>query len=1155
MAFIPLRVHTAFSLSEGAIHIKSLAKKCKELELNSIAVTDTNNLFGAFQFSKMISGEGVQPIIGCEISVKIPPTDPRLQSTRPNLNLVSDKLVLLAKGELGYKNLMKISSQAFRNGYEGEGRAEVSLDFIKEHSSDLICLTAGTEGSVGRLLAGSSHEAAEKALVDLKQTFGDRLYVEITRQGHEAEEVIEASLIDLAYKHDIPLVATNPAYFLEPDLYEAHEALLCIAGGNYISQDDRRKSSANFYLKSQQEMEELFKDLPEALENTVQIAKRCAFMVRGSKPLLPPFETPLGEKDELSKQAHEGLKMRLETQVFEEGMSEDKKADLTKEYTERLDFELSIINQMGFDGYFLIVADFIKWAFDNGVPVGPGRGSGAGSVVAWSLKITGLDPIRYGLLFERFLNPERVSMPDFDIDFCQERRDEVINYVSQKYGSDHVAQIITFGKLQAKAVVRDVGRVLQMPYGQVDRLSKLIPNNPANPPTLQEAIDGEPLLQEERRREESVDRLLTIGLKLEGLYRHASTHAAGVVIGGKPLEEIVGIYYDPKSAMPATQFNMKDVESVGLVKFDFLGLKTLSVLKRAVKFAAQKGVEVNLDTIPMDDRKSYELLHRMETVGIFQLESSGMRDVVGKLKPDHIEDITALVALYRPGPMENIPKFVASKHGLEDVTYPHPLLEETLRETYGVAVYQEQVMKIAQVFAGYTLGGADLLRRAMGKKIKEEMDAQRKIFVDGAAKCNNVPEKDALSVFEQVEKFAGYGFNKSHAAAYAFITYQTAYMKANFPAEFMAASMAFDMNNVDKLAVFKQDIERMGKKVLPPDINLSDASFKVEETEDGLTVRYALGALKNVGEAAMEMVVAEREKNGPFKDIIDFARRLDSKVVNKRQLENLICSGSFDSLHKNRKQLLENMDLILSHSGEAIAERESKQVSLFGGGDNAPSLPQVKLSEVGSWPKLEELQREFDAVGFYLTAHPMEGYGDLLAKTHKVKANTLIEYLERGGGESFKIAGIIISKQERTSKASGKKFAFVQLSDETGVYEVGVFSETYLQYREQIQPGLAVSLGVSGKMDEGSPRVTLQSMETLDAVLAKVPNTIHIKADNIKAIQDLAKTLEEYKKGKSEIKLTLETTDAVVDLQLPQKYTIGEHQKSELFSIKGLEAG
>lgn len=1167
--YVPLRVHTPFSLAEGAVRIPDLLQRCKIQGYPAVGITDTHTLSGAFQFSKALSKIGVQPLIGCKISLSLRDQDPRHRLNRNGSmgTMSPDRLIVFAKNHHGYQNLIKISSQIFRNSHQTGGMPEISLDFLKAHHQDLLVLTGGTEGPVGRLILHRAFEAAHDVLLSLREIFGNRLYVELTRLGIPGEKDIEPFLIDWAYTQGLPLVGTNPAYFLDPAFHEAHEVLLCIAEGKYISQTDRRTSSPEYRLKTPEEMAALFADLPEALESTVEISKRCAFMVQESKPLLPSFPTPLGEHQELRRQAWEGLAQRLETQVFAEQDSPEQREKIRSLYAQRLEFELEVIHKMGFDGYFLIVADFIQWAFAQKIPVGPGRGSGAASVVAWSLKITGLDPLRFGLLFERFLNPERVSMPDFDIDFCQERRDEVIAYVAQKYGSHRVAQIITFGKLQARAVVRDVGRVLQMPYGQVDRLCKLIPQNPTNPLTLEQAIASEPQLQEARDTEESVERLLHIGLQLEGLYRHASTHAAGVVISGKPLEEIVGLYYDPRSALPATQFNMKDIESVGLVKFDFLGLKTLSVLQKTLELLEKRGVFLTLDTLSLEDEKTYALLQRVETIGIFQLESSGMRDVLGKMKPDRIEDLIALVALYRPGPMENIPQYIACKHGEQGVTYPHKLLESVLKETYGIAVYQEQVMEIAQVFAGYTLGGADLLRRAMGKKIKAEMDAQRQTFIEGAQK-QGVGSAEAKAVFEQVEKFAGYGFNKAHAAAYGILSYQTAFLKANTPVEFMAASMTFDQHNTDKLAIFKQDLDRMGIALLPPDINHSEAFFKVEpltqrdpgkqgdpgenEKQGTMAIRYALGALKNVGEGAMQAVVEEREARGPFEDILDFARRLESHVLNKRQLENLIQAGAFDRLHPNRYHLMVHMEFILSHLGRAHQERHSKQSDFFSTLPAKGGLKSSLPAEEGTWSPLEKLQKEFEAVGFYLSAHPLEAYASVLEKSHKIKARQLPEFLNRQGGEPFKLAGILISKQERISKNSGQRFAFAQFSDETGIFEVGVFSDVFTQYRDILTPGLAVSLTVSGRMEETHSRLTLKSLEKLEEIDSKTEATLSLKIMDLGALQGLQKLFSSLPKGKTKILLTVATEGYDVEIALPHGYALGQEKKSQLFALKGV---
>jgi len=998
--FVHLRLHSAYSLLEGAIRIKDLPKLCKADGMPALALTDSGNLFGALEFSEVLAGAGIQPIVGCTLPVLLDETDEPGRGARRE---ISGTLALLAKDEAGYRNLMKLSSRAFL-GPEAGDFPHVSLADVETFSEGLICLTGGPAGVVNRLLTGAQRPAAEELLLRLKAVFGDRLYVELQRHGLDAEWQAEGALIDMAYARDLPLVATNEPYFVHEEEFEAHDAMICIAEGSYVSQGNRRRLTPEHRFKSQSEMQALFQDLPEALENTVEIARRCAYRPRTRKPILPKFSAGGSEADELRRQAEEGLSARL-AQV--EAVAPE------AEYRARLAFELDVIIKMDFPGYFLIVADFIKWAKAQGIPVGPGRGSGAGSVVAWALTITDLDPLRFGLLFERFLNPERVSMPDFDIDFCQDRRDEVIRYVQNRYGYEQVAQIITFGKLQARAVLRDVGRVLQLPYGQVDRLCKLVPNNPANPVTLAEAIKGEPRLQEARASEEAVAKLLEIGQRLEGLYRHASTHAAGVVIGDRPLDELVPLYRDPRSDMPVTQFNMKWVEPAGLVKFDFLGLKTLTVLDQAVKLLARRGIEVDLAHLPLGDARTYEMLGRGETVGVFQLESSGMRDVLRKLNADRFEDIIALVALYRPGPMDNIPKYINCKHGREKPDYLHPLLEPVLRETNGVIIYQEQVMQIAQILSGYSLGEADLLRRAMGKKIKAEMEAQKERFVSGAL-AKGIDKGQASTIFELVDKFAGYGFNKSHAAAYALVAYQTAWLKANYPVEFIAASMSLDLNNTDKLNIFKQDAQRLGIRVRPPSVNQSEAIFAVMDGE----IVYALAAIKNVGLQAMEHLVEVRREGGPFRDLFDFARRVNPRFINKRAFENLARAGAFDCLNPDRAQVLAAIDLLLGTASAAAQERETKQVNLFGDEAGAkvanPSLPDVE-----AWTPMQRLNEEFNAIGFYLSGHPLDDYQTALRRANVV---THAELLARSNQVEF-VAGTVAARQERKSK-KGNPFAF-----------------------------------------------------------------------------------------------------------------------------------
>ncbi|MGH6994565.1 MAG: DNA polymerase III subunit alpha, partial [Stellaceae bacterium] len=847
----------------------------------------------------------------------------------------------------------------------------------------------------------------------------------------------------------LPLVATNDVHFAERDDYEAHDVLLCIAQGTTIADGNRKRLTREHYFKSANEMRIAFADVPEACDNTLVIAQRCAFMPEPRQPILPPYKSASGrdEAAELREAAAAGLERRL-ARALPPDLDAAQRDAAAAPYRERLAFELDVIVKMGFAGYFLIVAEFIQWAKAQNIPVGPGRGSGAGSLVAWSLTITDLDPLRLGLVFERFLNPERVSMPDFDIDFCQDRRDEVIRHVQERYGSDRVAQIITFGKLQARAVLRDVGRVLGMPYGQVDRICKMVPNNPAAPVTLQQAIDGEPMLQQMRDDDPQVARLIEIALQLEGLYRHASTHAAGVVIGDRPLDELVPMYRDPRSSMPVTQFSMKYVEAAGLVKFDFLGLKTLTVLAKARDLLAARGVAIDLTNLPLDDSKTFRLLAHGETVGVFQLEGAGMRDVLKKLDADRFEDIVAVNALYRPGPMENIPRYIAVKHGNERPEYMHPDLEPILEETQGIIIYQEQVMEIAKVLSGYSLGSADLLRRAMGKKIKSEMEAQRKQFIDGA-KSHGVNDRLAEYIFEQVAKFAGYGFNKSHAAAYALVGYQTAYLKANYPVEFMAASMTLDLGNTDKLNIFRQECDRLGIKLLPPDINRSDVEFAVETAGEGGAIRYALAAVKGVGSGAMREVVAERAAHGPFKNLFDLAARIDPRHFNKRQFESLVKAGAFDAIAPNRAQAFAAIELLLRHANAAANERTSQQVNLFGaaaGPAAGPALPAAT-----DWPLAERLQKEFEAIGFYLSSHPLSPYGKSLARLGVLRFADLARR-PAGAETRVKLAGVIIGSKERTS-ARGNRFAFLQVSDMSGIYEVMAFSEVLRDSRPLLESG------------------------------------------------------------------------------------------------------
>lgn len=1079
--FIHLHLHSAYSLAEGAIRPKELVKACKKQGIPAVAVTDTNNLFGALEFAMAAAEEGVQPILGCQLQVDI---DGR-------------QVVLLVQNEQGYKNLSKLVSDAYM---QKETAPQSSIAALDGHTDGLICLSGGP-------MKGVTEEAD---ILKLKDLFGGRFYIELQRHGLPQEDQMEAQLFDLAYAHDIPLVATNDSYFMERGMHEAHDALLCIADGRYVNEDDRRKVTPEHYFKSPAEMISLFKDVSEAIDNTVNIAKRCHFLLKPIDPILPPFEGEQGnnEVEELRAQAKDGLQWRLDNYV-------DKDAD-RQPYWDRLEFELGTIEGMGFPGYFLIVSDFIKWAKDHDIPVGPGRGSGAGSVVAWALKITDLDPLEFNLLFERFLNPERVSMPDFDVDFCQDRRDEVIRYVQEKYGYDRVAQIITFGKLQARAVVRDVGRVLQIPYPVVDRLAKMIPNNPAAPITLEEALEQDADLRAERDKDDTNKKLINIALKLEGLYRHASTHAAGVVIADRPLHELVPLYRDPRSDMPVTQFNMKYVEQAGLVKFDFLGLKTLTVVQKAVENIRQTtGLEIDVLKLPFDDEKTFELLSKGASTGVFQLESTGMRDVLRKMKPNRLEDIIALVSLYRPGPMDNIPKYISTKEGKEEPDYLHPKLQPILEETFGIMIYQEQVMQAAQILSGYSLGGADLLRRAMGKKIKEAMDAEREKFVKGAADYNNVSADHAGAVFDQIAKFAGYGFNKSHAAAYALIAYQTAWLKANYPVEFMAALMTLDMGNTDKLSSFKQDLDKLGIRLLGPDINQSSVEFKVE---DG-AIRYALAALKGVGEGAMERLIEERVANGTYKDLADFAARMDSKAMNKRQFEGLVCAGAFDSVFPDRAQLHAGVETILKHASSLADEKESGQVSLFGGEDSTKELPPLPAGE--PWDPLDKLSYEFGAVGFYLSAHPLDSRAEQFARMNVKMMADVEEELNDKPSTRVQMAGILIKKQERVSSKSGNKFAFLQLSDSTGVYEVMIFSDTLARSRDFLEPGTPLLVTVDAESREDQVRYTGQRVEPLEEAMANKLQEVVIEMDASAPAARLKEFLDIEGEGRVKIMMLL----------------------------------
>ncbi|GLQ20284.1 DNA polymerase III subunit alpha [Algimonas porphyrae] len=1108
--FVHLRMRSPYSLLEGALKMKETADRLNSYRQPAIAITDTNNLCGALEFSEVMVGAGIQPIIGVTLSMD-------LEGERQPGQLHKDpdgSLVLLAQNETGYENLMALSSEAFLD-VDGMEVPHIKASRLTGRTEGVIALTGGTDGALDRLLIQGRPDEARRWLSILAAQFPNALYVELQRHGLPEQSRIEPELIDLAYAMDLPLVATNDPYFLGPEMYDAHDTLLAMSEGSYVLEQDRRKLTTRHYLKSSEEMLALFSDLPEALANTLAIAQRCAFRAPKRKPILPHFgDGSQSEDDILSVEAHAGLEARLESVPL---------AEPREVYFERLEFELNVIREMGFPGYFLIVSDFIKWAKAQNIPVGPGRGSGAGSVVAWALTITDLDPLRFGLLFERFLNPERVSMPDFDIDFCQERRGEVIDYVRHKYGDGQVAQIITFGTLQARAVVRDVGRVMQMPLGQVDRLAKLVPNNPASPVTLQQAINMESALQDARRSDPTVRRLLDTALSLEGLYRNASTHAAGVVIGDRPLTELVPLYRDPRSEVPATQFTMKWAEKAGLVKFDFLGLKTLTVIDRCLGLLRKDGIEVDLASVDTSVPEPYKPLADGLTAGVFQLESSGMRDALRKLAPDSIEELTAIISLYRPGPMRNIPDFIERKFGRQDIRYPHPKLQELLEETYGIIIYQEQVMEIAKILSGFSLGDADLLRRAMGKKDQAEMDRQRDKFIDGAV-ARGVDRDQAAGIFDLVNEFAGYGFNKSHAAAYAMISFQTAYLKALYPAHFLAAIMSLDLGVAEKLAFFFQEAKRIGVEVQPPCVNRSMADFDVKDGK----VLYALGALKNVGLEAMKHVVSVRESGGLFTDIYDFARRVDMRIVNKRAMENLARSGAFDGLGVSRATALASAEILQKIGALATHERESAQVNLFGGIEDA--TPDPDLIVQSDWSTVEALEHELGAVGFYFGGHPLDEY--LSDDTHSVVLSNQLEECVAKGKKNFRVAGIVRRRQERSSK-HGKRFAYLGLSDPTGEYELFIREDLLFSKRDTMSAGNAVICEVRVEGEGGDVRFFAQSVSLLSGSDRSETGTAPPRGLRIRLRDARAETLDELEAMLCKLRDAPHLQSGVIELSAP----------------------
>src|SRR6516225_1763090 len=1155
-AFVHLHVHSSYSLLEGALTIARLAELAKNDRQPALALSDTDSMFGALEFSEKLANSGIQPIVGCAMAVDFGDVENR--NTEHNW----PRLVLLAADESGYRSLMQLCSRAYLETAAQE-RPHIKVSWLNETTHGLIALSGGPNGPLDVAIVAGQHPVASSRCQALQRLFGDRLYIELQRHGMASERLAEPQLIDLAYAHGLPLVATNEPFFATRDDYEAHDALLCIAEGKLVADGERRQLTPEHRFKTRAEMAALFADLPEALAATIEIAQRCVFRPRTQAPILPRFAAGRSERaaanengerdqqvqeaaeaEELRRAARSGLERRLQRYGTAPGHS-------VEDYNERLEFELGVIVNMHYAGYFLIVADFIQWAKAQDIPVGPGRGSGAGSLVAYALTITDLDPIRFALLFERFLNPERISMPDFDVDFCQDRRDEVIRYVQEKYGRDQVAQIITFGTLQARGVLRDVGRVLQMPYGQVDKLCKLVPQNPTNPISLKRAIDDEPRLQAARDTEPVVRRAFDIAQKLEGLHRHASTHAAGIVIGDRPLAELVPLYRDPKSLMPVTQFNMKWVEPAGLVKFDFLGLTTLTVLDLAVKLVKRRGIELDLATVPLDDAKSYEMLARGETVGVFQVESAGMRRALVDMRPDRFEDLIVLVALYRPGPMANIPTYCARKHGIELPDFIHPKLEEVLRETYGIITYQEQVQQIARDLAGYSLGKADILRRAMGKKDRKEMAAQRDSFVAGAV-ARSIGRADAEVIFDTCAKFAEYGFNKSHSAPYALLTYQTAYMKANYPVEFMAASMTLDMGNTDKLAEFRDEAERLGIEVEPPSVNRSGVEFEVE----GDTIHYALAALRGVGRQAVESIVAARGEHA-FADLSDFGRRINPRAVNKRVLESLAAAGAFDCIEKNRARAFAAVDAILATAQRTQDDIARGQSELFAG---AAAHSSIAVPALEPWLPAERLQREYEAVGFFLSGHPLDDYTAALKRLRVQSWAEFARAVKTGAGAG-RVAGTVVSRMERRTK-SGSKMGIIGLSDPSGHYEAVLFTEGLAQYRDLLEPGSAMLLFLTAEVQGDEVRARIQSVEPLDEAAARMHRGLRVFLRDTEPLAGVARRLEASQKGGNgngadaadgEVSMVLLLRNgSEVEVKLPGRFKVSPQIAGAIKAVSGV---
>ena len=1100
---INLKIHSQFSICEGAIKINQLSDFCKKNKVSAVGICDNENLSGALEFSNELSKLGIQPIIGTTIYLK----------DTVDKEIFYGKISLFAKNNKGYKNLLKLSSKSYLNLKDEDNKPNISFDLLTRYLDGIIILIGGSKSFFSDLFIKNKDNYCNKKIYELKKIFNNNIYIEIQRHNEPHESQLEKKLIKAATELKIPLIATNEVFYLNQNEYAAHDAYICVGEKNYVNDKNRLKYSDQHYFMQSEQLADLFKDLPDALENNKNFKYRFCYYPKKSKPLLPHFvDENMDVNKVLKDKAEQGLQERLNKFIYPQHKNEIEREDIKKLYDTRLQYEVSVISNMKFSGYFLIVSDYINWAKSNNIPVGPGRGSGAGSLVAWCLSITDLDPIRFGLIFERFLNPDRISMPDFDIDFCQEGRDDVIKYVKDKY-PNKVAQIITFGKLQARMALRDIGRVLGLPYGRVDQLCKMIPFDPSRPLSLAESIAIEPRLQKEEKNDPIIKKLINYSLQLEGLYRNVATHAAGVVIGDRDLDELVPLYKDLSSTLPipVTQFDMKSSEETGLVKFDFLGLKTLTVIKKTIDFIHNDDAFFDINKIDLSDKKTFELLSSGETMGIFQLESSGMREVLKQLKPNQFEDIIALVALYRPGPMQNIPTYIARKHGKEQPDYLHENLKDILKETYGVIIYQEQVMQIAQALSGFSASKADILRKAMGKKKSAEMERQKKDFIEGAIN-NGISKDQAIYIFQLVEKFAQYGFNKSHAAAYALIAFQTAYLKTHYPIYFFCASMNTELSNTDKLNLFYEELKRLNIDIKPPNINYSFAEFLPRNK----TIYYALSAIKAVGYEAISNIVKERKKNGIFNSVSNFLSRTDSKNLNKLQLEGLIKSGSLDILDENRKKLFEKVPDYIKQSKSSDQSNISNQNLLFS--QELVESENIDTAEIAivDWDQNEKIKKEFESIGFFVGEHPLKSNLGIL------KQYNVLSYVDFKNNKSkdAMIAGTLISIQEKKT-AKGNPYAIIKFVDLNSMFELFIFSERLIENRNNLLVGNSFLIKVKKeKNKEGIVRINLDSIFLMDDLKNKNIEKVTFKIKNINSLSLIKERLNQ--KGSSEVIIIFE---------------------------------